>query len=572
MKEIWNMLDALRGSVLLEDAPGVILIEAAMKLDALPELDSDLKNDWQRVSKDPAYPQLQAAAQMFLALGKPERLQALDRLFDAARRGRSGSQLWISAEAAQQIAGLAVGTASARCSFGWALHPALHLAILSEQKDIALELSFVDLNSQVCDLARLCAAVLEIDMSVFQGLPFERLDGVKAETEIAFPPMGLKLDKRHEIPKRTLDWMGATETARMTAETAAIADQLAQAPQARGIIGLSAGALFRTVGVEATAREELLNSHRLRAVFDVPSGMIYHETGIQTGLLILAPEGEALDMVRLLDLSDPHFSTRTSRGRYEAKKDVSWAEALAASIEGVDYARDVSIPEIEEQGRILTVSRYLSRTASKLSAFQQRYKVAPLSDLVDLIRPVALPKADEGEYVVHETAPGDIGENGILGEPPRKVDVDRGAMRKARNQQLKPGDVVLSVKGTIGRVGIVPDDVPGAEEDDFWAVGQSMMILRPRSNRIRPEVLYEYLSSDVMQEHFETLAGGAVIQAFNMQDLKSLPVPVPSPEEQAKTVEAFRARQDLYAEIQRVRDQIKNHRDSSWPHQDLGVR
>ena len=566
MKEILNMLDVLRGSVRHEEMAVMLLIEAATKLDALPDLiGSSIQGSWDRLREEPAYPQLQAAAQMFLGHSRSVRLQALDSMFSGTR----GSVPWITTEAADQVADLVAGAASARFSFSWSLHPALHVAVTSREAGSAIEIAFVDIDLLACDIARLCAAVLEVDLSVFRGMPFERLDAFTAEIEIAFPPMGLKLDRKYEIPKRTLDWMGATESARMTTETAAIADLLAQAPNAKGVIGLSAGALFRTVGVEAIAREELINSGRLRAMLDVPSGMVYHETGIQTGVLTMAPEGDARETVRFIDLADPHFSTRTSRGRYEAKRNVSWREAIEAPLESADYARDVPIPEIEEQGRILTASRYLSSAAGKLSAFQERYTVAPLSELVELIRPVSLPKADQGEYIIHETAPGDIGENGLLGQPSRTVSIDRGAMRKARNQQLEPGDVVLSVKGTIGRVGIVPDAVPGANDDEHWAVGQSMMILRPLAGRIKPEVLYEYLSSDVMQEHFATLAGGAVIQAFNMQDLKGLQVPVPSPEEQANTVETFWARQKLYAEIQRVRDQIEIHRASSWPHQDL---
>jgi hypothetical protein len=403
-------------------------------------------------------------------------------------------------------------------------------------------------------------------------MPFERLDKIRAETEISFPPLGWKLNPTDTVPKRTLNWMGATETVRLTGEAVAIADQLAQAPHAQSIISLSAGALFRTVGVEATARDELIASGRLRAVLDVPSGMTYYETGIGTGILVLSPEAEKQDAIRFLDLSAPHLSTRTSRGRYEAKTDISWRDAITEPPFDEKFGRNVSTPEIEEQGRILTVSRYLSRTAAKLDTFNQRYDVLELAALVDLIRPVALPKAEDGEYVIHETAPGDIGEDGFLETPPKTVMVDRGALRKAQNQQLEAGDLILSVKGTIGRVGIVPDNAPGRHDDDFWTVGQSMMILRPRADRILPEVLYEYLSSALVQQHFETLAGGAVIMSFNMKDLKGLPIPVPPMQEQQQIAAAFRSRQELHAKIQQIRDEICEHRSASWPHHDLEAR
>ena len=569
MKEVWQMLEALRGSFRSEEMPMMILLEAASKLDALPETKGWAHDSWTSFQKDPAYPQLQAAAQTLLGLGKQDRLKALDGIFERGQRG-VGSP-WISREVSQQIAELAVGTSSARCSFSSSLHPGLSLALLSEQRGITLDLAFVDLTPEVCDLASLCAAVLEVNLSVFLGMPFERLDGVQAETEIAFPHLAWKLQPGIELPKRTMDWMGATQTGRLTGEAVAIADQLAQAPQAQSIISLSAGVLFRAVGVEATAREELINSGRLHAVLDVPSGMTYHETGIQTGMLVLSSESDTRDAVRVLDMSDPYLSSRTSRGRYEAKTDVSWKDIIFGPIDDLKFGRDVTVHEIAEQGHILTVSRYLSRTAARLSAFNERYEVAELSDLVELIRPVSLPKDEDGDYLIHEAAPGDIGEDGFLKQPPKTVAVNRGTLRKARNQQLEPGDVILSVKGTIGRVGIVSKNVPGRDEDEFWCAGQSMMILRPRKDHILPEVLYEYLSSDLMQEHLHALASGAVIQSFNMQDLKSLPVPVPTMKDQATAAETFRARQELHAEIQRIRGQIAEHRASSWPHQDLGV-
>jgi hypothetical protein len=572
MKEIWNSFDALRVSVKDEAIPSLILMEAAEKLGALPDLHGRVRETWDRFRANATYPQLQAAAQMFLSLSRRERLLALDGIFNSANRGKMGGMSWISMEVARQIANLTVGTASARCSFSWSLHPALHLAVQSAGAGRPLALTFVDLDSDMCDLAALCAAALEIDLTVFVGAPFERLDGTQAETEISFPPLGWKLDQSHNLPKRTLDWMGASLTGRLTGEAVAIADLLAQAPRARGIISVSAGALFRTVGVEATAREELVRSARLQAILDVPSGMTYHETGITTGILVLSADSEKHDMVRFLDLSHPHFSTRTRRGRFEAKTEVSWLDAIAAPLEGNEFGRDVTLSEIDGQGRILTVSRYLSQTASKLSDFSKRYEVRGLSDLVELIRPVVLPKVDESEYVIHETAPGDVGEDGLLETPPKTVMIDRGSLRKARNQQLEAGDVVLSVKGTIGRVGIVPDAVPGRNDDDFWTVGQSMMILRPRKGIILPEVLYEYLSSDVVQQHFETLAGGAVIMSFNTKDLKDLPIPVPSLQEQHQIADAFRSRQGLHAKIKVIRDEISEHRSASWPHHDLEAR
>ncbi|WP_172982834.1 restriction endonuclease subunit S [Roseovarius bejariae] len=553
----------------MDELPALLLVEVAHKIGNVPETHGGALQKWKNFSADKAYPQLQAAAQTFLGLPPRDRLAALDVVLENSHRGKLVDHLWIASPAAQQIAQIMEGVSSVRCAFGWSLHPALQIGVAAAEAGDEVDLCFVDQNPEVCDMAALAAVSLEVTMSVFLGQPFERLDGVKAEAEISLPPFGWKMDKAAALPRETLEWLGAMQSGRLTSEPVAIADILAHAPQAQAIIGVSAGPLFRMVGVEVAARDELINAGRLQAVFDVPSGMIYHETGIATALLVMSPVGEKRDIVRFTDLSDPHFASRSSRGRYEARLDVTWAEMLSNSALEVDYARDVPVPEIEEQDRILTPSRYLSRTAAKLSAFNDRYEVKELSEIVELIRPVALPKDEDGEYLVHETAPSDVGEDGFLTEPPKIIKVGRGGLRKARNQQLEPGDVVISVKGTIGRVGLVPDDVPDRNADTFWTVGQSMMILRPRRGGMLPEALYEYLSSELMHEHLNTLAGGAVIQAFNMKDLKSLPIPVPTMEEQAKIREEFAKRQDAFRELERLRQEIGAMKAKSWPHRDL---
>ncbi len=553
----------------MEELPVLLLMEASRKLDNTPEIHGRARQEWEKFSREPTYPQLQAAAQTLLGLPARKRLAALDVVFENCQRGGIGDYRWIALPAARQIAQMVEGARSVRCSFGWSLHPALHIGVEAMEAGHSVELSFVDLNPEVCDMAALSAAALEVNLSVFLGQPLGRLDGVKAEAEVSLPPFGWKLDNVGTIPRKTLEWLGATQTGRLTAEPVAIADILAHSPEAHAIIGLSAGPLFRMVGVEVAAREELLNTGRLHAVYDVPSGMIYHETGIATALLIVSPAGQKHDEVRFVDLSDPHFSSRSSRGRYEARLDTLWAHALSPEAPKVDYLRDTSLNEIEEQGRILTPSRYLSRTAAKIAAFNERYEVRELSSVVELIRPVALPKGEDGDYLVREAAPGDVSEDGFLTEPPKMTKVDRGGMRKARNQQLEPGDVVISVKGTIGRVGLVPDEVPDRDADEFWAVGQSMMILRPQRGVISAEVLYEYLSSDVMHEHLNTLAGGAVIQAFNMKDLKTLPIPVPSQEDQNRIRAEFAQRQTAFEELERLRQNIWSMKAESWPHREF---
>lgn len=565
MKALVDSLSALRAIAEPEHLAELVLLETADKMGRRPKLLGELEGRQERLHKDPNLPHLQVAAYHLMKLPLEERLRALDWLFISTDR-RGVLHPWIARVPAQQLAALAKDAASIRCSFGWSLHPALHIGVAAKIAGRTIRLTHVSDTVPLYDLAVLCKEVLEIDLVVECGDPFTRHEKQAYDFEIVLPPFGHSFGS-HGLSTKTLAWFGSAPSGRLSAEALAIADILAQAPAASAVIGLSASALFRSVGVESLVRDELIASGRLAAVLSVPSGMMYTETGIITNLLVLSPEDQPPSAVRFLDLSDERLATRTSRGRYEAKNGVLWLDTLGVDADSNNFGRDVSISEIEAQDGMLTPDRYLrSDTAEKLNAFHQKYEVRPLSDIVTLVRPAALPKAEEGESVAYEASPGDVGESGFLRRPEKTSLVDRSGLRKARNQQLEPGDVVLSVKGTIGAVGLTPKDVPDRHADQFWTAGQSMMILRPRAALVAPEVLYEYLSSDLVRDHLNTLAGGTVIQSLNIKDLKKLPIPLPPKDEQMTIKQAFYRRQEAYRELNSLRRSIRLMRQANWPH------
>jgi type I restriction enzyme M protein len=567
LKSLRILKDATANSGRHLDIPVLILREAAEQLQRAPQISAHLEEEWRRSIPDVFYPHLQACARTLIDDAPKLRLEALDLLLtDGANQKFNFA--WMSRGAAKQVAKFAQEASSVRCSFDLALHPALHAAITDGNERTV---RFVSKAQEICDLANLSAIMLGVDLDVVPANPLYRFDADVFDVEIIMPPFGAALEGRDALPVSVLERIGASGYGRLHHEAVAIADMLVNAENARAVLGLTSGALFRSVGVEAAVRDELVTSGRLAAVFAVPPGMMYSGTMITTALLVLEPGGKDLETVRFINLSDGHFSAKGNRGRLEARQDVGWNDALEGpSLESC--SRDVSIDEIHEQGRILTVDRYLKDQASQaLDGFLDKYEIASLADLVDLIRPMSLPKTETGDELIYEAAPKDVDEAGFLRWPQKEVRIDRGAMRKARNQQVLPGDVLLAAKGTIGIVGLVPDGVPDKHAERLWTAGQSFMILRPKGKRILPEVLFEYLSSDAMQKHLHSRAGGTAIQALNARDLKNLSVPVPSMAEQARIREAFNARQDKFSELSRIRQDIQKMKSRSWPHEHLDI-
>ncbi|KKK94680.1 hypothetical protein LCGC14_2680440, partial [marine sediment metagenome] len=216
------------------------------------------------------------------------------------------------------------------------------------------------------------------------------------------------------------------------------------------------------------------------------------------------------------------------------------------------------------------LDRYLIPPAvAALDRFLESRVTLPLSEAVELIRPISLGKGDEGDLLIREASPADIGESDFLPEPKKELLIDRPQLRKARSQRLLPGDVLLSVKGTIGSVALVPKDAPVEGESHFWTAGQSFMILRPKQGKISAVALLEYFSNAAVKASLRSLAAGAVIQTIAIKDLKDFEVPIPSEKESAAIESAFQTRQERRAEIRLLLEEIDRERSSSWPHSDL---
>ena len=568
MKDILKKYDAFYDEVDRGQFAGYLLREVIEQLDLNVRLEGSLEKDWKQIAQRPDYSHLRAAGREFIDIPEAKRLSSISKII--ARTSESHSPMaFLGIEPSKLIAGLLGNPASLRSSFSPSAMPMLYAAISAKNDGHSFHVRFIEPNVDVCDFVRLVATVIGVEIEVISGHPFMRSDEGAFDAELCMPPFGAEFKHRETLPRRTVDRLGVSESARLQYEPVAIADALVHARNARIVFNFSSGALFRMVGVEAAAREEMIESGRLATIFDVPTGMLYTTTQITTCIAVLEPEGANNDDVRFIDLGDARFTEKVERGRHEARSDVSWSDAQTTTIdEDAFWARDVSQSDIREQNSILTVARYL-RTQSKeaLSTFLKHHETRPLADLVEVIRPRAVKKSDDDEYLIREAAPGDIDETGYLRRPPKETQLARGALRGARNQHAKPNDVLLSVKGTVGRVGLVPKEAPN-DEKEFWTAGQSLVILRSRGT-IKPEVLYEYLTNEVVQDHLRSLTGGSAIQSINAKELAALEIPVPDREEQDRIVEAFRRRQERYAEIQRIREDISMERASAWPHYEL---
>lgn len=567
--KIEDLLHQTRGT-LRPDEAFPLLLEVAAKMKRGNFAPENLREP-QKAQTPGLLPALEGSAKILLSAEPDGRMSVIERFMTEGNRASSGLGV-IHEDASEQLLGLIDGAESVRFSFSSSLLLCLIYArrLVSEGK--SPRLTFCSFLKHECQFMEDAAEVLDLEdiITVECQFPWSRQSLSEAAVEVIMPPFGMDIRDIETVPARTLALLGIGEgrMARAQGETISIADAL-ENTRGRVIIAVSEGELFRMVGAEPVARRALIESGRLRAVLGVPSGMMFANTFIKTSLIVMSPSLSPSKEVRFIDLGHKSLARKGRRGRSEVLQGVSWKDAISSPAPADrTLARDVAQEEIGENNFVLVSDRYLNiGTREQINDLLAQSDVAPLEDIVELVRSVTIPADNDGEYTLLECAPGDVNERGYVGEPKREITVDRAMYNKAFNQQLRPGDVLLSIKGTIGVVALVPDEVPGEGESRIWTAGQSMMILRPKKRiKMSSLALYEYLSNETVQDFIKSIAGGAAIQTIAMKDLKGFAIPMPDEETVRAIQDGFAERQAIFDEIEQLKMKLENVRSRNWPH------
>lgn len=142
-----------------------------------------------------------------------------------------------------------------------------------------------------------------------------------------------------------------------------------------------------------------------------------------------------------------------------------------------------------------------------------------LGDVVDIIRGQAITEKGN-QSMVFELNPGDINDAGIIGIVKKYLsDINP---EKYERYRIKKGDIVIGVKGLVGRVGLVDHEV-----DNLYA-GQAIAILRRKTDCSYPA---EYLFTMLRQQlsNFIELSGlrSKKSKTLLMDNLRDLMLPYP---------------------------------------------
>lgn len=210
---------------------------------------------------------------------------------------------------------------------------------------------------------------------------------------------------------------------------------------------------------------------------------------------------------------------------------------------------NISLPPIEEQRRIAAVldeadalraKRRL--TLAKLDTLSQAifidmfgspgmnpkgYEVAPMIELVDSQRPITYGILKPGAHV-----PDGVPYVRVVDMVDRSVEV--ASLRRTtprisaqyKRSVLLEGDLLLSIRGHVGRLAMVPSKVAGANITQDTA--------RLAITGAEPAYVLECLRSTEIQRWMAVFIKGAAVRGINLTDVKKIPVPLPPLAEQQR--------------------------------------
>jgi type I restriction enzyme S subunit len=113
--------------------------------------------------------------------------------------------------------------------------------------------------------------------------------------------------------------------------------------------------------------------------------------------------------------------------------------------------------------------------------------------------------------------------------------VDENRFRQDPNIQLAVGDVLVTKDGTIGKVGFV-EDLPQPA-----TLNSGVFVLRPVTDKIRPEYLRYLLCSSIFRDFLDRLAAGSTITHLYQKDFVDFCVQVPDEDSQVSAINLLTA-------------------------------
>jgi type I restriction enzyme M protein len=331
-------------------------------------------------------------------------------------------------------------------------------------------------------------------------------------------------------------------------------------PGGRAVIALPEGTLFST-GKNSIVRKYLLTEFHVDGVISLPPGAFRPYTAIKSNLVVFRRE-KPRTFVRFI---------RASTGM-EGPVDADWGpggtrEIVQALRTGQEapWLWDVPIKKLAERdyslSSIYKASDELEQKLNSIRAADPRLKITAIESIAHVFAGISYGRASTSS---RPDAPGVI--SGLLRvgdiSKPTKAGVslfllEAGATRIREHHWLRPGDVLVTKDGTIGKIAMV------AKQDSRLVPSNGVAVVRT-SELLTPDFLAALLRSPAYQFWMKEYARGAIIRHLPLNAFRKLLVPVPSISLQLRVLEEIGSQGDALQALLRISTGAPQDPISAW--------
>ena len=226
-----------------------------------------------------------------------------------------------------------------------------------------------------------------------------------------------------------------------------------------------------------------------------------------------------------------------------------------------NISNSISTNEIKNNDYNLSLSKYiLSEDQKTIINLLKKRETVPLNALVNFIRPLNInSKKVKNGPEINEVLISDINYIGEINGTEKKTKVSEEFLSRSSLPLVKKNDLVISIKGTLGKVGYISKDLKNT------VPGPSLCVLRPQESAIvGGEYLFQYLRSAIGQQIISSSSQAVSVSFISINDLKNLPIPIPSPIEQKKAKIISKRSKELAATIQDMQKELDRCTSNGW--------
>mgnify|MGYP004653940405 CR=1 FL=1 len=307
------------------------------------------------------------------------------------------------------------------------------------------------------------------------------------------------------------------------------------------------GIIFQTANAYKDLRKMMLDGY-LYAVVSLPSGVFNPYAGVKTSILFFdrafAKQNNNILFVRV---DNDGFSLGAQRtpikqndlpetlkiiNEYRDGKDVS----------GYERAMVVSKERIAEQNYDLTAAKYVEK-----EIVQCNYEMVRLGDVCELLNGYAFKSelyTDTGIRVMRIT---NVQKGEIVDDNPKFYPIEKQS--EIQNYLLHENDLLVSLTGNVGRVGLLPKNLLPA------GLNQRVACLRPDTDKILKGYLFAILNQDKFEKDCIESSGGIAQKNLSTVWLQNYTIPLPPLDVQQQIVDEIENKQSA---INHAREIIKN--------------